>query len=76
MSADPALREASVAADKEISEFEVVQSMRVDLFRKFQEVGNLENSDAETKRFVERQIREGKRNGLHLEESVRRNFQV
>ena len=79
VSPDPEIREASVAADKEISEFEVTQSMRVDLFRKFQELEeiSIKNEDAETRRFLERQLREGRRNGLHLDEKViLRNLQV
>lgn len=73
VSPDPALREASVAADKIISEFEVTQSMRVDLFKKIEKFsdefsGNF--PDPETQRFVERQLREGRRNGLHLDEKV------
>ena len=74
VSADPEIREASVAADKEISEFEVTQSMRVDLFRQLEKLQDLEISDAETRRFLDRQIRDGKRNGLHLDEKVK--FQI
>ena len=73
VSPDPVLREASVAADKVISEFEVTQSMRVDLFKQFEKLsGNLSGnlSDPETLRFIERQLREGRRNGLHLDEKV------
>ncbi|XP_005108948.1 thimet oligopeptidase isoform X2 [Aplysia californica] len=63
------LRDASVAADKKLSEFDVELSMRQDVFDSFVAVEKLPDFKSwkpESRRFVERVIKIGKRNGLHL----------
>ncbi|XP_060070329.1 thimet oligopeptidase-like [Ylistrum balloti] len=68
VSSNKELRDASVAADKKLSDFDIEMSMRKDVFDSvvdFQE----KHSDGlkpEAARFVERMIKYGKRNGLHL----------
>jgi len=65
------LREASTDCDKLLSELEVDLSMRQDVFDNvvaFSEKGF--DLTAEQKRLVERDIRSGKRNGLHLSPDV------
>ncbi|KAH3809168.1 thimet oligopeptidase-like isoform X2 [Dreissena polymorpha] len=69
---DKTLRDASSAADKRLSEFDVEISMRQDVFQSivdFEKKG-LDGLTAEQKRYVERQIKIGKRNGLHLSKEV------
>ena len=70
-------REASVEASKKLREFGVEISMRKDLFDlvvAFNERGGCEGLTAEQKRFVEREIRSGKRNGLHLDDEKRKEI--
>ena len=72
-----ATREASVEASKKLREFGVEISMRKDLFdlvAAFSERGGCEGLTAEQKRFVEREIRNGKRNGLHLDDEKRKEI--
>ncbi len=67
---DKAIRDASVAADKKLSTFEVDLSMRKDVFDNvctFKEKHGLEGLSSEEKRWVEKTIIAGKRNGLHLD---------
>lgn len=65
---DKELRDASVEADKKLSEFDVEMSMRQDVFDSvvtfFEK--NRNTLDAETKRWAERLIKLGRKNGLHL----------
>ncbi|XP_013398573.1 thimet oligopeptidase isoform X1 [Lingula anatina] len=72
VSADKALRDASVAADKKISEFDVETSMREDVFKILLEFEKRHGSEleGEAKRYLEKQIKLGKRNGLHLPKDV------
>ncbi|XP_067678068.1 thimet oligopeptidase-like [Haliotis asinina] len=70
--ADKALRDVSVEADKKLSEFEVEMSMRQDVFDAivaFQK-NKKEETSAEATRYVERLIKLGRRNGLHLPTDV------
>ncbi|XP_071117688.1 thimet oligopeptidase-like [Haliotis cracherodii] len=70
--ADKSLRDVSVEADKKLSEFEVEMSMRQDVFDAivaFQK-NNKADISPEAKRYVERLIKLGKRNGLHLPKNV------
>ncbi|XP_069128024.1 thimet oligopeptidase-like [Argopecten irradians] len=66
------LRDASVAADKKLSDFDVEMSMRKDVFDSvvdFQEKMT-DGMCPEAKRFVEKMIKHGRRNGLHLPKEV------
>ncbi|XP_045158245.2 thimet oligopeptidase-like [Mercenaria mercenaria] len=70
--ADKSLRDCSVEADKKLSEFDVEMSMRQDVFDSlvaFEKTG-MEGLSAEVKRYIERQIKLGKRNGLHLQKET------
>ncbi|RUS85144.1 hypothetical protein EGW08_007108 [Elysia chlorotica] len=67
------LRDASVAADKKLSEFDVELSMRQDVFESFVAAVGKEGFKSwkpEAQRYVERIIKIGKRNGLHLPKEV------
>jgi len=71
---DKALRDASVAADKKLSVFEVDLSMKKEVFDNvcaFKDRIGLDNLSTEEKRFVEKAIITGKRNGLHLDSAKR-----
>lgn len=71
---DKAIRDASVEAAKKLSEFNVEISMRKDLFdlvTAFKSKGRLDGLTDEQKRFVEKEIVYGRRNGLHLEDAKR-----
>lgn len=67
VSEDKEIREACTNADKKLSDFEVETSMRKDVFNNL--VACQEKNEPmkpEAKRFMERLIKYGKRNGLHL----------
>ena len=71
VSPDKEIRAASTEADKKLSAFEVEMSMRKDVFDNLvacMEKG--EDMSAEGKRFLERLIKYGKRNGLHLSSEI------
>lgn len=71
---DKTLRDASTEAARQLDDFDVEMSMRKDVFDKIQAFatkGNLEKLEPEAKRYVERLIKVGRRNGLHLPDDVR-----
>ncbi|RXG59754.1 Thimet oligopeptidase, partial [Armadillidium vulgare] len=73
-SSDKALRDASCKADTKLEEFDVEMSMRKDVFDRivaFKEKEGLSELNDEQKRFIEKLILAGKRNGLHLSEEKR-----
>ena len=74
VSAVKELRDASTNADKMIAEFGVECEMRVDVYNAVQTFANTEEAKAlggEQARFLERILRDFKRNGLHLGEENR-----
>ncbi|XP_055885225.1 thimet oligopeptidase-like isoform X1 [Biomphalaria glabrata] len=79
VSPDKDLRDASVAADKRMSDFDVELSMRQDVFESFVALEKKEEFKTfkpEARRFVERIIKNGKRNGLHLDKSIQEKIKA
>jgi len=77
VSSNKELRDASVLADKKLSEFDVELSMRQDVFDSFvavQELPDYKTWKPEAQRFVERIIKNGKRDGLHLPQEVQQKI--
>lgn len=72
VSPDQELRDASVEADKKLSDFDVEMSMRQDVFESLLEVERrLEGElSPEGRRFVKRLLKHGRRNGLHLGKDI------
>ncbi|MCI4388607.1 hypothetical protein PGIGA_G00088120 [Pangasianodon gigas] len=66
------VRSASTEADKHLSEFDVEMSMRSDVFHRLIALQERRCNDLfpESRRFMERLIKLGRRNGLHLSADV------
>ncbi|GAB1605460.1 thimet oligopeptidase-like [Argonauta hians] len=66
--ADKVLRDASIESDKKLSNFDVEMSMRQDVYDTLIAFSDKSQAEltGETKRLVERLIKLGRKNGLHL----------
>eukprot|EP00911_Craspedida_sp_UC1_P002179 UC1_evm3s1668 len=78
VSANKSTRDASTAAEQKLSAFNVETASRVDVFHALNAVQATSDSEGgesfegERARFLERNIREGKRKGLHLDDETRK----
>lgn len=71
---DKGLRDAASEAEKMMDDFSVEMSMRKDVFDNivaFSKTEEAKSLSAEYRRYIEKEVRDGKRNGLHLPADVR-----
>ncbi|XP_035228689.1 thimet oligopeptidase-like isoform X2 [Stegodyphus dumicola] len=77
VSTDQAIRDASTEADHRLQAFDVEISMRQDVFNKLLIVEKKQElMKPEAKRFLERLIKLGKRNGLHLSGEIQKEIKT
>ncbi|EDV27240.1 uncharacterized protein TRIADDRAFT_22587 [Trichoplax adhaerens] len=78
VSPDKEIRNASTEAERKLSEVEVEISMRQDVYDNIKAFDEKlgQTLTGEVKRFVSRLIRNGKRNGLHLDKEIRDQITV
>lgn len=74
---DKEKRDASTESDKKLSDFEVKMEMNKDVFDRITAVASLPGDKicGERHRFLERMVKNGKRNGLHVEETLRKQIE-
>ncbi|XP_037080680.1 thimet oligopeptidase-like isoform X2 [Pollicipes pollicipes] len=75
---EKAVRDAASEAEKALEKFSIELSMRKDIFDKlvtFSKQTELSSLHPQTKRYVEKRILTGKRNGLHLDQETRDKLQ-
>jgi len=73
VAASKELRDASNEVTEKLDKASVELAMRVDVFEKLEQLEKTEgnNLTGEIKRILEKKVKDGRRNGLHLDETVR-----